>query len=125
MKRIKFGSHEIEQSYLADLVNKEIKTATSSLNYYNIKNPENKSMVGEIWEIYDGLSNLICKVKVTNVSIIKFSEVDESFAIAEGDGSYENWYNIHLDYYKDMIEGEGLIFTEDIELECVYFEKIY
>ena len=124
MKRIKFGSHEIEQSYLADLVNKEIKTATSSLNYYNIKNPENKSIVGEIWEIYDGLSNLICKVKVTSVSIINFSEVDESFVIAEGDGSYENWYNIHFDYYKDMIEGEGLIFTEDIELECVYFEKI-
>ncbi len=124
MKRIKFGSHEIEQSYLADLVNKNIKTATSSLNYYNLKNPEQKSILGEIWEIYNGLNEFICSVKVTEVSILKFSEVDEEFAIAEGDGSFENWYTIHYDYYSEQLEKEGINFSQDIELECVYFKKI-
>ena len=118
---IQFGGTHEEQSELANLVEIGEKTATSSL--VEIKQEEDLTQIGDIWEIHDGKNHFICFVEVENVVFKKFSEVDEEFALLEGDGSLKNWTQIHHSYYSFLLEKIGKQLSSETLLECVYFKK--
>lgn len=118
---IQFGGTQEEQTELANLVEIGEKTATSSL--VEIKQEEDLTQIGDIWEIHDGKNHFICFVEVENVVFKKFSEVDEEFALLEGDGSLENWTRIHHSYYSFLLEKIGKKLNSETLLECIYFKK--
>lgn len=118
---IQFGGTEEEQNELANLVKIGEKTATSSL--VEIQQEEDLTQIGDIWKIHDGKSRFICFVEVENVVLKKFSEIDEEFALLEGDGSLKNWTRIHHSYYSFLLEKVGKQLSSETFLECVYFKK--
>lgn len=122
--KVKFGGTEKEQNELAKKVITGEKTATSSLMYLQEIGKVSQTSIGDIWIIEDGSGNPKAKVKVTKVEPISFGKITEEFALLEGDGSYQNWYDIHHAYYGDVMKKYGQILTDETILECVYFNRI-
>jgi len=74
--------------------------------------------------ILDGKGKPACKIKNVSVRIIKFNEVDEEFAAAEGEGdlTLENWQALHESFFRRNLPKLGKEFSEDMPLVCVNFE---
>jgi uncharacterized protein YhfF len=119
--RVKFGGTAKEQDELAEKVLKGEKSATSSLLYLQEIGEVSGTNVGDIWLIENSTGQSQAKVKVSNVAYVPFGEVKEHFALLEGDGSFQNWYQIHKEYYGSLLEKYGKELTDDTVLECVYF----
>lgn len=124
MEVIKFGGTSEEQTYLADLVLKGEKTATSSLKILQNLTDKKATKVGDIWQIKNGLNEDICVVEVIRVDVILFGDIDETFAIYEGDGTLANWYDIHFNYYSKLLSSYEHLLINETELECVWFKRI-
>ena len=79
---------------LAQLVVDGVKTATcNALRLYELNNrPLPQAEDYNI--ILNKAGEPVCVIQITSVDIKKYDEIDEVFAIAEGDGSYENWDDI-------------------------------
>ena len=123
-KRIKFSEKEEEQDQLARLVDSGIKVATSSLLYLQEIGVKEPTKVGERWGIQDSQNKVVCEVEVESVTINTFSSITNDFAIKEGDQNFQNWYDIHWEYYSTVLSQYNKRLTDTTELECVYFKKI-
>ncbi|MBO0477660.1 ASCH domain-containing protein [Vagococcus sp. DIV0080] len=123
-KVVRFGSERDEQTYLAHLVLDGVKIATSSLKELQELMTKPKTSLNDRWIIQNGWAEEVCQVDVTTVELIPFGEVTERFAIDEGDGSYENWYNIHSHYYQQLLNKYDRVLSDETILECVYFKLI-
>lgn len=116
----------ISTNQLADLVNKSIKTAScSAFIDYKISNEE-LPKVGELKIIVDWDHNPICIIKITKVYLQKFNEIDESFALKEGEGdkSLAYWQVAHKNFFTKILNEYNLSFSENLLLVCEEFEKI-
>lgn len=100
------------------------KTATCSA--YVEYELENKPIpvIEEYSIILNSLEEPVAIIKTVEVSVIPMNEVTEEFALAEGDGSYRNWKEIHERYFKRELGKVGLEFTEDLLLVCERFELV-
>lgn len=109
---------------LAQAVIEGRKTATCSAHVlYELEN-EPIPVVDEYSIILNSLNEPVAIIKTVDVSITPMNEVTEEFALAEGDGSYRNWKEIHERYFKRELEKVGLEFTEDLLLVCERFELV-
>lgn len=63
-------------------------------------------------------------IKTVEVSLIPMDKVTEEFAVAEGDGSYENWKSLHKRVFTNELKKVGLEFSEDMILVCERFTLI-
>lgn len=63
-------------------------------------------------------------IQVESVSLIPYDEVNETFAIAEGDGTYENWDEIHIRFFKEEFAKHNEVFHSKIELICQTFKVL-
>ncbi|EOL41643.1 hypothetical protein RV11_GL002834 [Enterococcus phoeniculicola] len=122
-KKVKFGETSKEQDELAGLVEQGVKVATSSLKFFQDEGLSVPTSIGDKWAIENSLGELICLVEVTAVCYQTFSKIDETFAIAEGDGSFDRWYSIHSVYYSHLLNKYKQELTDQTILECVYFKK--
>ena len=76
----------VEADYLAELVLKGQKTATSSaFDLYAVGN-EPLPKENELSVILDSKENAICIIETTKVEVIPFKEVSENHAYKEGEG---------------------------------------
>lgn len=113
-----------ETDYLAQLVVDGVKTATCSGHiFYELKS-EPLPTTEDYGVILDTNDKPIAIVKTTEVMLTPMNEVTEEFAIAEGDGTYQNWWDIHEGYFTEQLNAVGLEFTEDILLVCERFKVI-
>lgn len=109
---------------LAQAVIDRRKTATcSALKLYELEN-EPVPVIDEYSIILNSLEEPVAIIKTVDVSVIPMNEVTEEFALAEGDGSYRNWKEIHERYFKRELGKVGLEFTEDVLLVCERFELV-
>ncbi|MEG0284561.1 MULTISPECIES: ASCH domain-containing protein [Vagococcus] len=122
MEIIQFGGTKKEQTELAQLVLSGEKYATSSLKELQKIEGNLASQVGDLWEIRDGENKQVCLVEVTEVYNKPFGEIEEAFAVAEGDGTYINWFNIHNKYYGEKLKNYGVSLDKETILECVFFK---
>lgn len=123
-QKFKFGSTADEIDDLANKVLQGEKTSTSSLlDLYSIKQKK-FSKLGEYVSILDSTNQEVALIRILKMEIIKFKDIPESFAIAEGDGSLENWRTIHKKHYSNQLSGIGKELTEDTELVCEWFNLI-
>lgn len=113
-----------ESDYLAQLVVDGIKTATCSAHiFYKLKNKPLPT-TQHYGVISDTENNPLAIVKTTGVKLTPMNEITEAFAIAEGDGTYQNWWDIHEEFFRGKLNAVGLEFSEDLLLVCEHFEVI-
>ncbi|MBQ6109899.1 MAG: ASCH domain-containing protein [Alphaproteobacteria bacterium] len=84
---------------LFDLVTCGKKRGTCCL----YENDESMSKVGDTNIIYNSKNEQI-KIKITNVCKCRFCDIDESWAIKEGesDMSLAYWQNVHMAFFKNV-----------------------
>ena len=102
---------------LFDLVVAGKKRATCSL----CPDGQSLSRVGDINIIYNSKNQQI-KIRITGVRIARFRDIDESWAIKEGEGdlSLSYWRKVHKKFFKDIKPD----FNETDVLELNEFELI-
>lgn len=109
---------------LADLVAKGIKTTTSNAKKLFEVNNKPIPKVGDYNVILNRNFEPVALIQITSVEIKKYNEIDESFAIAEGDGSYANWHAIHERYYSEQLAKIKEPFHPEIDLVCQTFKLL-
>ncbi len=110
---------------LAQLVVEGVKTATcNALKLYELNNRP-LPQVGEYNIILNKAFEPVCIIQITSVDLKKYDEINEVFAIAEGDGSYENWDNIHVRFFTEQLGLFNEPFHRQIELVCQTFKVIH
>ncbi|HEY4553349.1 MAG TPA: ASCH domain-containing protein, partial [Bacillaceae bacterium] len=115
----KFGN---SPDKLARLVLDGKKTATcSGLIFYELEN-EPLPTTEDYSIILDSKDQPVVLIKITEVSIVPMNEVTEEFALAEGEGSYGEWKEIHERFFKEELAKIGLEYKEDVLLVCERFE---
>jgi uncharacterized protein YhfF len=109
---------------LAQLVIEKKKTATCSAHVlYEVEN-EPLPTTEDYSIILNSKEEPVAIIKTTDVSIVHMDEVTEEFALAEGEGSYEEWKEIHDRYFKSELLPRGIEFSEDMLLVCERFRLI-
>ncbi|NVD07896.1 ASCH domain-containing protein [Vibrio sp. JPW-9-11-11] len=122
-----FCADEYNANECARLVSAGIKRASCSLKAaYDIEQ-EPMPKVGRLTVVLDWNEKPVCIVRLTEVSYCPFNLVPEEFAKleGEGDGSYQWWYNAHLEFFTKYAESIGTTFSLDDELVLERFEKVY
>ncbi|WP_241650239.1 ASCH domain-containing protein [Rosenbergiella collisarenosi] len=105
---------------LAELVKNGIKTAScGSLSSY--KEEASPPRIGSCNIVLNGQGEPICVIRMTSLSLVRFSEVTEDFARKEGEGdlSLEYWRAEHKRFFT-----ECGIYSEDMELVAEEFEVV-
>lgn len=118
--RWQFG---IKPNYLATLVLAGKKTATCSAKItYSDQDPF--PQVGEIHTVLDGDNLPMVDIHLTQVDFEQWQHISSDFALAEGEGSFADWQQAHLDFFENQL---SLTVSADFELVCERFErcKIY
>lgn len=109
---------------LAAMVVSGDKTATcNALRLYELNN-EPIPRVGEYNIILNKALDPVALIQLEKVEFIPYDEIDERFAIAEGDGSYENWDNIHTRYFTEALSQFNETFNRKILLVCQHFKVL-
>ncbi|MBK4215835.1 ASCH domain-containing protein [Paracoccus caeni] len=117
--RTGFGDSAELSALLLDLIRAGGKTATcGALRDYQAEG-EPVPQPGDlrIAEDWNGEPALV--YEVTEVTIRRFADVPEDFALAEGEGSFADWQQGHRDFFA---RNGG--FSDDLELVCERFRLI-
>lgn len=118
-----FGGNSQDADILSDLVNRGIKTATTS-----IYNPdEDVPTVGKYAIVLDGANKPVCVIRNKTVEIMPFKNVSKEHAYLEGEGdrSYESWRKNHERFFTwECREILNTTFSENTEVVCETFEKV-
>ncbi|QCT74010.1 ASCH domain-containing protein [Macrococcoides canis] len=117
----------VDPDILAHLVITGKKTATCSLYKLYALDGEALPEVGQLDVVLDSTDSPVAIIKNKSVEIKKMNEVDESFAIAEGEGdcSYQYWWDEHVKFFSDIVKEYDETFTTDDLLVCERFEVVY
>lgn len=113
-----FGdSPELADELLA-LVLAGTKTATCcALRDFNEQEPVPEAGRRDV--VLDGSGRPACVIETLSVLIQRFDQVDEAFALAEGEGPYEAWRDAHIAYF-DRNGG----YAPDLVLVCERFRVV-
>ena len=113
---------------LLDLVVRGIKTATCSwFELYELEGEEVEK-VGDQSYIMNSSDTPVCVIETTEIEIKKFSEVDEDFARAEGEGdlSYEYWRRVHEEFFTKSSLEHNLEWNSDTQsVVCERFKVVH
>jgi len=109
---------------LAAMVVKGEKTATcNALRLYELNNRV-LPKVDDYNIILNKVLEPVVLIQLEKVEFVPYDEIDENFAIAEGDGSYENWDNIHTRFFTDALSQFNETFNRKIILVCQHFKVL-
>ena len=118
-----FGSSKEDADELAELVDKGIKTATTS-EY--VSGDEDISNIGDWNIILDGQGDPVCVVQDKVVEIIPYNQISAEHAYHEGEGdrSYQYWRKIHDQFFEEEFKANGQKFYPQAPMVCEIFEKV-
>ncbi len=112
---------------LADLVLRDIKTATcSALPLYALDGdplPKEK----EYSVILDSRNQAVCVIQTTRVYQTTFRQISSEHAFREGEGdrSLAYWQRVHETFFTMELQKAGLSFDWDLMLVCEEFQRLY
>lgn len=118
-----FGTQPDE---LAKLVVKGKKTATCSLyKLYAIEN-EPLPQVGQYQIILSSQNQPVALIRTHTIDIMPMNDVPIDFALAEGegDGTYQFWWDGHLQFFKELAKEFNISFDTGDLLLCERFEVL-
>ena len=114
----KFGDSRDLCDRLTALVRTGAKTATcGALRDFDAG--EAMPTVGRRDTVLDWDGNPVLLIETTEVTIHRFRDVPEDFALAEGEGNFEDWTRGHIDFFT---RNGG--FDPDMELVCERFRLV-
>ncbi|KJY54871.1 Uncharacterized protein JF75_18800 [Lactobacillus kimbladii] len=118
-----FGSNKKDADELAELVDKGIKTATTS-EY--IPGDEDMPKAGDWNIILDSQGDPVCVVQNKVVEIIPYNQISAEHAYHEGEGdrSYQYWRKVHDQFFEDEFKANGQKFYPQAPMVCEIFEKV-
>lgn len=119
-----FGATAEEADQLANLVNRKIKTATTSA--YELYGNEALPKAGEYSIILDSADKPVCVIQTKVVEIIPYNQISAEHAYHEGEGnrSYDYWRRVHDDFFESEYRQVGKKFYPQAPMVCEVFEKI-
>ena len=122
-----FGNTREVATELADLVLSGRKTATASLLEMNELNPSDAPQPDGYSVITDFDGDPFCVLQTTEIRHIPFDDVDERFAVDEGEGdlSHDYWRRVHWDYFSREAELHGFEFDGRSIVCCERFRVLY
>jgi uncharacterized protein YhfF len=111
---------------LLDLVQQGKKRATAHLLEDFQRNGVARRAVGDYWVIVDTDNAPRYLVRVTDVEVKPFSQVEAAFAAREGEGdsSLQYWRDVHRDYFQLQCIEWGIEWREDYPTVCEGFEVL-
>lgn len=117
-----FGATKADADELSDLVNRRIKTATTSIHVPT----ESSSQVGKYCIVLDGDFNPVCVIQNKVYEVMPFKQASQEHAYHEGEGdrSYKYWYKVHWDFFTKECQERKQIFNENTNVVCEVFTKI-
>ena len=118
-----FGSNKKDADELAELVDKGIKTATTS-EY--VPGDEDMPKNGDWNIILDGQGKPVCVVQDKVVEIVPYNQISAEHAYHEGEGdrSYQYWRKVHDQFFEDEFKANGQKFYPQAPMVCEIFEKV-
>ena len=118
-----FGSNKKDADELAELVDKGIKTATTS-EY--LPGDEDMPKNGDWNIILDGQGKPVCVVQDKVVEIIPYNQISAEHAYHEGEGdrSYQYWRKVHDQFFEEEFKANGQKFYPQAPMVCEIFEKV-
>ncbi len=122
-----FCDNEYDANTCAELVVQNIKQATApSLWWYEYHN-EPMPKVGTLFIVTDWHGEAKAIIEVTKLEQVRFKDVGEAFAYAEGEGdrSLAYWRKVHRAYYTREMEKAGAHFNENMLILCTFFKLIF
>ena len=109
-------------NYLATLVLAGKKTATCSGKiFYSLENGDKYPVQDELHTILDSQNQPLVTIKLTEVTFNTLGKVSEAFAIAEGEGSLEEWKSAHQYFFSQQLNQP---ISDEFELVCERFEVV-
>ena len=119
-----FGTTDEEANRLADLVNRKIKTATTSA--YELYGDEPLPKVGEYNIILNSAEEPVCVVQTKVVEIVPYEQISVEHAYHEGEGnrSYSYWRKVHNAFFEAEYHEANKQFYPQAPMVCEVFEKV-
>lgn len=120
-----FGLGVEVEDELASLVQKGIKTATTS-TFDLYEEGEHVPQAGDYNVILDGSGNPVCVTKTLLTEVVPFNQImaEHAYHEGEGDRSYQYWHDVHVDFFSREYAEAGLVFTENVSCLCEVFEVV-
>lgn len=123
-----FGDPEFADygDHVTQLAIDEVKRATAHLAMDFEINGVKRREVGDYWVILWENMTPACLLKMVNIEVRPFKDVDAAFAAreGEGDGSLEYWKNCHEDYFKQQLAKWGREWSEDLPVVLESFDLV-
>ena len=114
----KFGDSRELCDRLTALVRTGAKTATcGALRDFDAG--EEMPVVGRRDTVLDWDGNPVLRIETTEVTIRRFRDVPGDFALAEGEGDFDDWTRGHIDFFT---RNGG--YDPDMELVCERFRLV-
>lgn len=119
VKQWQFGE---KPNTLANLVLTGLKTATSSAKSLYALHNEVYPCKDEINVVLGSQNQPIVAIKLNKVEIVPFGEIDEKFALAEGELSLVSWREAHQHFFEREL---NQAISADFELVCEHFDVVH
>jgi len=111
--------------WLADLVVEGKKTATtSSLVLYELEK-EAIPQVDEYYIVLNGQDEPVAVIQIKSVETVPMNEVTEDYALSEGEGDYQFWWEAHEKFFTELLKEYDIEFSSEMLVVCERFEKVY
>lgn len=122
-----FGTGGQMADELADLVLSGRKRATAGALWSYEHEGEPTPRVGDYSVITDGAGTARCVIRTASVDVVPFSEVDETFAAAEGEGdlTLDYWRACHWACFAQELAEFGRAPEPEMPVVCERFEVVY
>lgn len=114
-----------DADWLASLVVVGKKTATCSGYVFYELEKEPLPQKGNYSIVLNSKDVPVAIIELTDVFISPMNEVPLEFALAEGEGDYEYWWNAHEQFFGKALQSYNLTFEEDMLLVCERFKVIH
>ncbi len=110
---------------LARLVVEGKKTATTSGFVFYELEEEDIPKAGEFSIVLDSKEKPVAVIQTLSVDILPMNEVSEEFALAEGEGDYQYWWDVHKVFITEQLAEYHLEFSPDMLVVCERFKRTY
>jgi len=123
LRGIEFGTKgEFRDELIALILDGKKRATAGTLEWDYRSNGEVIEYVGEKLAVLNNEGEHVATIQATRVEVVRFAEVPDEFALAEGEGdlSGDDFRNGHFQYWSR----QGLKITDDTEIVLLYFDLI-
>ncbi len=122
-----FDDNETDANALGDLVLQGQKRATAGLLWTNEIDNKPIPRAGDLSVVTNWQQEPLCIIETTQVEIVPYEEVSETFAAVEGegDGSLRHWREVHWLYFSRECQRLGKEPSSRMPIICERFKVVY